>query len=146
MADFDRASSIQRLTGSAFDRVTFDADLSTHAPDAMLCGVIFVHAFWAGTSVRALSDFCSSLLRIDTIRRIQFVVCDIDEIPSCWPTLYAEDRSGGNGDAFWVCGGRVVARHTASRTCDFDTANRSLLHCCSTHTAASANTLGADAG
>ena len=146
MADFDRTSSIRRLTGSAFDRVTFDADLATQAPDSMPCGLIFVHAFWAGTSLRALSDFCDSLLRIDAERRIRFVICDIDKIPPRWPALYSNDHSGGNGDAFWVCNGRVVARHTTSRACDFDTANRSLLHCCSTRVDATTATLGEDAG
>jgi hypothetical protein len=130
MADFDRTESIQRLTGDAFDRVVFDADLSNHQPHTIDCGVIFVHAFWAGSSVRALADFCKSIVRIDTDRRLRCVVCDIDDIPARDPILYRGDISGGNGDVFWISNGQVVARHTASRSCDFDTANQSLIQWC----------------
>lgn len=132
MADFDRGKGIQRLTGDAFDRVIFDADLRTHQPHSLECGVIFVHAFWAGSSGRTLAEFCKSIVRIDTERRLRFVVCDIDEIPGFDPVLYGGDASGGNGDVFWVSNGQVVARHTASRSCNFDNANQSLLQSCGT--------------
>lgn len=130
MADFDRTASIQRLTGVAFRRVIFDHDLSNHPPHTIDCGVVFVHAFWAGSSVRSLADFCKSIVCIDADSRLRFIVCDIDDIPSCDPVLYRGDTSGGNGDVFWISNGRVVARHTASRSCDFDTANRSLIQWC----------------
>lgn len=127
MEEFDRTASIRRVSGEAFDRVTFDADLRLYPPESISCGVIFVHAFWAGTSVRSLADFGKSLIRIDQERQLRLVVCDIDSIPECLPQLYSGDTTGGNGDVFWICQGQVVARHTASRSCDFDTANRSLL-------------------
>ena len=130
MADFDRTASIRRLTGTAFDRVVFDADLHDHQPQTIACGVIFVHAFWAGSSVQSLAEFCKSIARVDTQRLLLFVVCDIDSILERDPSLYQSDGSGGNGDVFWISNGRVVARHTASRSCDFDTANRSLLQWC----------------
>jgi purine nucleoside permease len=131
MADFDRTDSIQRLTGNASDRVVFDADLSGHQPHTINCGVIFVHAFWAGSSRRTLAHFCQSIVRVDTDRRLRFIVCDIDDIPPLDPILYRGDLSGGNGDVFWMFNGQIVARHTASRSCDFDTANQSLIQCCS---------------
>lgn len=131
MADFDRTASIRRLTGDAFGRVIFDHDLSDHPPHAIGCGVIFVHAFWAGSPVRSLADFCKSIVCVDADCRLRFIVCDIDDIPSCDPVLYGGDTSGGKGDVFWISHGRIVARHTASRSCDFDTANASLIHWCS---------------
>lgn len=130
MADFDRTASIKRLTGDAFGRVIFDHDLSDHPLHAIDCGVIFVHAFWASSSVRSLANFCKSIVRVDADCRLCFIVCDIDDIPSCDPVLYGGDTSGGNGDVFWISHGRIVARHTASRSCDFDTANASLIQWC----------------
>ena len=130
MADFDRTASIRRLTGDAFDRVIFDPDLSEHQPHTIDCGIVFVHAFWAGSSVRALADFCKSIVCVDTDRRLLFVVCDIDNIPAHHPILYQGDNSGGNGDVFWISNGQVVARHTASRSCNFDTANQNLIQWC----------------
>ena len=128
MAEFDRTAIIQRLT--AFDRVVFDAELREHQPQTIDCGVIFVHAFWAGSSFQALADFSKSIVRVDTKRCLRFVVCDIDSISPADPRLYRGDASGGNGDAFWISNGLVVARHTASRSCNFDTANRSLIEWC----------------
>lgn len=130
MADFDRTSSIQRLTGEASSRVIFDPDLSKHQPQTIDCGVVFVHAFWAISSTRTLSNFCKSIVHVDKYRRLLFIVCDIDDIPARDPILYQGDNSGGNGDVFWISNGQVVARHTASRSCDFDTANQSLLQWC----------------
>ena len=130
MADFDRTDSIQRLAGNASDRVVFDADLRGHPPHSINCGVIFVHAFWAGSSRCSLIDFCKSIFRVDTDRRLRVIVCDIDDIPALDPNLYRGDLSGGNGDVFWISNGQVVARHTASRACDFDIANQSLLKLC----------------
>ena len=132
MADFDRTESIRRLTGALFDRVVFDTDLHDHEPRTIACGVIFVHAFWAGSSFQSLAKFCKSIARVDKEHRLLFVVCDIDSIPECDPSLYQGDFSGGNGDVFWISNGRVAARHTASRSCDFDTANRSLIQWCVT--------------
>lgn len=130
MAEYDRAKGIQRLTGEAFARVVFDAELRSNQPKTIECGVIFVHAFWAGSSSKTLADFCKSIVRVDTDSRLRFVVCDIDEIPPLDPILYRGDTSGGNGDVFWIAHVQVIARHTASRSCDFDTANQSLLQWC----------------
>lgn len=130
MTDFDRTESIKRLTGNASDRVVFDADLRVHPAHSINCGVIFVHAFWAGSSRRTLLDFCQSIVRVDKDRRLLIIVCDIDDIPALDPILYRGDLSGGNGDVFWISNGQVVARHTASRACDFDIANQSLLQWC----------------
>ncbi len=130
MADIDRTQSIRRLTGDAFGRVNFDPELSCYRGPSIACGVIFVHAFWAGSSVKTLQRFCTSLMRVDTDRRLRFVLCDIDSFAEPVPWLYEGDSSGGNGDLFWIHNGLVVARHTANRTCDFDTTNRNLLELC----------------
>jgi hypothetical protein len=127
MAEFDRSASIRRLSGTAFDRVIFDPDLHDHQLHTIDCGVIFVHAFWAVSSVRSLTEFCESIFRVDTQHRLRFVVCDIDSIPERDPSLYQGDGSGGNGDVFCISNGRVVARHTASRSCDFDNLERRCL-------------------
>jgi hypothetical protein len=131
MAEFDRTKSIQRFTEKAFERVFFDASLSGNPLPEIKCGVIFVHAFWAGSSGKTLAALCESISRIDSNNRLRFIVCDIDEIPPLDPALYGGDSSGGNGDVFWISNGRVIGRHTASRSCDFDTANQSLLERCS---------------
>ena len=130
MADFDRTQSIKRLTGDGFDRVNFDPELIGYSGPSIACGVIFVHAFWAGSSVKTLKSFCDSLVRVDTERRLRFVVCDIDSFAEPVPWLYQGDSSGGNGDLFWIHNGLIVARLTANRSCDFDTTNRSLLELC----------------
>jgi len=136
MSDFNRTESIKRLTGDAYDRVTFDPDLGRHDPHLIKCGVVFVHAFWAGSSTRCLSDFCKALIRTDKHSQVLFVVCDIDDISPRASVLYNGGITGGNGDIFWIADGNVRARHTASRSCDFDTTTQSLLNCChsSTHT------------
>jgi hypothetical protein len=130
LTDFDRKESIRRLTDNAFDRAVFDANLGEHRPHTIDGGVIFEQAFWAAFSVRSLADFSKSIVRIDTDRRLRFVDCDIDDISSCNPILYHGAPSGGNENAFWISNGQFVARHSASRSCDFDTANQSLVQWC----------------
>ncbi len=130
MADFDRMQSIKRLAGDAFDRVNFATELIGYSGPSIACGVIFVHAFWASSSVKTLKRFCVSLVNVDTDRRLRFVLCDIDSFEETVPWLYQGDSSGGNGDLFWIHNGLVVARHTANHSCDFETTNRYLLEWC----------------
>ncbi|MEZ5944856.1 MAG: hypothetical protein R3C18_26020 [Planctomycetaceae bacterium] len=123
----DRTASVMNLAGDAADRVTFDANLSATNIADISCGVIFVHAFWAGSSVTALKRFCEMLVRVDPNRRLTFTVCNIDEIEPERIDLYAGDHTGGNGDIVWVRDGVVLARHNASRCCDLEATTRNLL-------------------
>ena len=133
MIDLDRNARIERLTSVAADRVVFDAELSRTSADAISCGIVFVHAFWAGSSRHTLRRFCESLVRVDPERKLTFVLCDIDLIQPIRDDIYCGDRSDGNGDIAWVRDGVVIARHNGSRECDFDTTTRSLLLTCTTY-------------
>ncbi len=130
MADFDRTASVKRLVGDASGRVSFDADLSSTTVADISCGIIFIHAFWAGTSVAALKRICDTLIRVDPDGRLSMVVCDIDEIEPLIGDLYNGDTTSGNGDIVWIHSGTVRARHNTSRDCDFDTTTKSLLSEC----------------
>ena len=135
MADFDREASVKRTCPSAADRLLFDADLSLHPVEDIRCGIIFVHAFWAGQSILTLRKLGESLNRVDPAHRVELIVCDIDEIqqlPDWQARFYGDDTTGGGGDASWIANGVVRARHNASRQCDFDTTTRSLLLECNT--------------
>ncbi len=130
MADIDREASVKRTCPSAADRYIFDPALSLHPLEGTRCGIVFVHAFWAGQSHHTLKKLGESLARVDPERRVELIVCDIDEIEQLpdWQTrFYGGDITGGGGDASWIANGVVRARHNASRQCDFDTTTRSLL-------------------
>jgi hypothetical protein len=127
MADFDRYASVRRTCPSAAKRIVFDADLSLHPLEQIQCGIVFIHAFWASSSHLALKRIADTLARIDIGCRLDFIVCDIDDVKHLYDCLYDADRTGGNGDLSWIVNGVVRARHNASRQCDFETTTRSLL-------------------
>jgi hypothetical protein len=130
MTDFDGFASVKRTCPSAAERVAFDASLSSHPPEQIRCGIVFIHAFWAAQSHLALKSIGGTLARIDPDCRLEFIVCDIDDIqqiPDWQDRLYGGDGTGGNGDVLWIANGVVKARHNSSRQCDFDMTTRSLL-------------------
>ena len=130
LPDFDRAASVKRNCPSAAERLVFDASLSLHPLANIQCGIVFIHAFWAGQSILTLRKLGESLARVDTEHRVDLIVCDIDEIQQLrdWQTrYYGGDITGGGGDALWIANGNIRARHNASRQCDFDGTIRSLM-------------------
>jgi hypothetical protein len=133
MNDFDRHASVMRACPAPANRLVFDADLSSHPIEQIQCGVVFIHAFWAGQSHRAIKRIADTLARVDPNGRLQFIVCDIDDIqqiPDWQQRFYAGDETGGNGDLLWIARGVIQARHNATRQCDFETTSRSLLREC----------------
>ena len=133
MTDFDGFASVKRACPSAARRVVFDANLSLHPLERIQCGIVFIHAFWAGQSHLALKKIGDILACIDPDCQLEFIVCDIDDIqqfPDWQDRLYGGDGTDGNGDVLWIANGVVQARHNASRQCEFDTTTRSLLLKC----------------
>ena len=116
MTDFDGNASVKRTCPSIADRIVFDADLSSHPLAQIRCGIVFIHAFWAGSSHTALRRIADTLTRIDPDRHLDFIVCDIDNIEHLHDVLSSGDTTGGNGDLLWISAGIVHARHNGTPT------------------------------
>lgn len=130
MAAFDRKGSVMRACPQVADRLVFDADLSSHPLDEIKCGIVFIHAFWAGSSYQTLKAIGGILARLDPDGYLAFIVCDLDEIQQLldWQSsIYNGDWTGGNGDLLWVANGVIQARHNSSRQCDFAKATQRLM-------------------
>jgi hypothetical protein len=76
---------------------------------AIRCGILFVMAFWSGTSYRSLTQLKQALAKLDPKGRLEVVVVDTDGCPDLYDSPELLGKLHGNGEAAWIIRGRVVA-------------------------------------
>jgi hypothetical protein len=72
------------------------------------CGVLFVMAFWSGTSRQAFAELKRSLEECDPEGRIELVVVDTDGCPSLYDLPEFVGKLRGHSEAAWVREGKIV--------------------------------------
>lgn len=90
-------------------RTRFLAEADRNALLAIRSGILFVVAFWSGTSLRSFCRLREALSKFDAEGRLEAVVVDTDGCPDLLqaPEL-ANIVFGGNGETAWVRGGKVL--------------------------------------
>jgi len=73
------------------------------------CGVLFVMAFWSGTSRQAFAELKRSLEATDPNSRLELIVVDTDGCPSLNELPEFVGKLHGNGEAAWVLEGKIVS-------------------------------------
>jgi hypothetical protein len=73
------------------------------------CGILFIMAFWSGTSFQSFARLKQVLSRLDPAGRLEVVVVDTDGCPDLYEAPELVGKLHGNGEIAWVSAGQVVA-------------------------------------
>jgi hypothetical protein len=112
-------------------RVRYLSETDRSVIQTIRCGVLFVMAFWSGTSLRSFTHLKQTLARLDPDGRLEVVVVDTDGCPDLYHVPELLGKMHGNGEAAWISEGKVVATASCgSHPKAFETYTRHLLGEC----------------
>lgn len=112
-------------------RVRYLAEADRSAIQTIRRGILFVMAFWSGTSFQSFARLKQTLSRLDPDGRLEIVVVDTDGCPDLYEVPELVGKMHGNGEAAWVCGGRIVCTASnGSQPQAFEVYTRHLLDEC----------------
>ena len=90
------------------NRTRFYSEADQSIVGTIRCGVLFVMAFWSGTSRLAFAELKRSLEANDPEGRLELIVVDTDGCPSLYELPEFVGKLHGHGEAAWVLGGKIV--------------------------------------
>ena len=93
------------------------------------CGILFLMAYWSGTSFRSFSRLKQTLERLDPAGLLEVVIVDVDGCEA-YENVPEKIRAivGGNGETAWIIKGKVIATASCgSHPKAFETYTRYLL-------------------
>jgi hypothetical protein len=96
------------LPPSLAKRTRFYSEADQSIVGTIRCGVLFVMAFWSGTSRLAFAELKRSLEANDREGRLELIVVDTDGCPSLCELPEFVGKLHGHGEAAWVLGGEIV--------------------------------------
>jgi hypothetical protein len=112
-------------------RVRYLSQADRSVIQTIRCGVLFIMAFWSGTSSTSFSRLKQVLSNLDSAGRLEVVVVDTDGCPDLYEAPELVGKLHGNGEAAWISDGRVVCTATCgSHPNAFETLTRHLLTEC----------------
>jgi hypothetical protein len=97
------------LSPSLAKRTRFYSETDQSIVGTIRCGVLFVMAFWSGTSRLAFAELKRALEENDPNGRLELVVVDTDGCPSLYDLPDFVGKLHGNGEAAWVFQGKIVS-------------------------------------
>ena len=139
MFSADHTTRLGWLAGRSevpIERIRFVSESDESLLQEIDCGVLFIMAFWSGSSVTNFVHMTRVLGKLDPSGSLQFVVADIDGAESLCKGLLARKTFsgfGGYGEAAWIHQGRVISIAGATG-CDpsfFESNIRDLMQLCS---------------
>src|SRR4051812_43845838 len=102
MEIFDPVRSLN-LEEPIVSRVRYLAEADRSVFQTIHCGVLFVMAFWSGTSRVSWSQLKQVLAKHDPAGKLEVVVVDTDGCPDLYETPeFGETLIGGNGETAWI--------------------------------------------
>ena len=127
----DRARVLKLDEPPLVGRVRYLAEADRSVIQTIRCGILFVMAFWSGTSFQSLARLKKTLAQFDPDGRLEVVVVDTDGCPDLYEVPELVGMMHGSGETAWVSGGRVVCTASCgSHPKAFDTYTRHLLGEC----------------
>lgn len=96
------------LSPSLEKRTRFYSEADQSIVGTIRCGVLFVMAFWSGTSRQAFAELKRSLEANDPDGRLELVVVDTDGCPSLYELPEFAGKLHGHGEAAWVLERKII--------------------------------------
>ncbi|HCS53138.1 hypothetical protein [uncultured Rubinisphaera sp.] len=108
-AKLNRLQVLQKYSPRIAHRIELISAEELEKIETLDCGILFVMAFWAGTSVRMFEALGRVLREVDEMEKIKLLVVDTDELTDSYKTPpFNSVTMGGNGETFWIRNGEVV--------------------------------------
>jgi hypothetical protein len=127
----DRARVLKLREPPLAGRARYLAEADRSVIRTIRCGILFVMAFWSGTSIQSFARLKQILSRLDPSGRLEVVVVDTDGCPDLYEVPELVGKLHGNGEAAWVGAGRVICTAAfRSHPAAFETFTRHLLGEC----------------
>lgn len=123
------AIRILKLTEPPFaGRVRFLAEANRTVFETLRFGILFVMAFWNGTSSHSFTWLKRCLLKNDPEGLLEVLVVDTDGCPDLYEVPELLGKMHGNGEVVWILEGRILGTASfGSHPDEFDTLTKQLL-------------------
>jgi hypothetical protein len=118
MSPFDPLGGLGPIPQSHQGRVRFLAEADRSVIGTIRLGILFVMAFWSGSSRTAFAHLKTVLSEVDPDGRLEVVVVDTDGCPDLYENPEFLGKLHGNGEAAWIDRGRIVAVATGGSAPD----------------------------
>ena len=105
---FDPLRALGDIPPSHAARLRFLAEADRSVVDSMGFGILFVMAFWSGTSRKAFAELKRVLTECDPKGRLELVVVDTDGCPDLYDLPEFTGKMHGAGETAWVKDGKIV--------------------------------------
>jgi hypothetical protein len=105
---FDGLGALGEIPPSHSGHLRFLAQADRSVVESIRFGVLFVMAFWSGTSRRAFAELKRVLAECDTTGRMELVVVDTDGCPDLYDLPEFLGKMHGHGETAWVKDGKIV--------------------------------------
>lgn len=94
------------------NRITYHCDAGTEVLNRIERGLLFVMAFWSGTSYQSLIAITETLAEIDLEARLEFVIIDTDGASELYDHPGFRNKLHGHGEIAWIRNGKIVSATT----------------------------------
>ena len=114
-----RLRQLKQSSGGLFSELEF-LEVETKDTATLERGVLFLMAFWSGPAVVGLGNLCRVLGNAGLPPGFVFRVLDIDGASKALLERLSKFpiRIGGNGEAYWFCGGEIFAMTSVATASD----------------------------
>ena len=103
------AISILKLDEPPFaGRVGFLTETDRSVLEEIQFGILFVMAFWSGTSLQSFARLKKCLSNFDPNSLLEVVVVDTDGCPDLYEVPELLGKMHGNGEAAWIQEGQIM--------------------------------------
>jgi len=105
---FDRVRALGEIPRSHAPRLRFLAEADRSVISTMKLGVLFIMAFWSGSSRLAFAELKRVLAELDPTGQLELVVVDADGCPDLYDTPEFLGKLHGAGETAWIKNGKIV--------------------------------------
>ena len=104
----DGLRSLEKYSKLPVERIKYTPDADEMVIREIPRGILFLMAFWSGSSVTAFKQLTEVISRLDQNGTLELVVVDVDGSPALYQVPEFLGRVHGNGEAAWVRNGIIV--------------------------------------
>jgi hypothetical protein len=101
--------SLAKYTKLPIERIRYVPDADEGILNDISRGILFLMAFWSGTSVKGFATLTQVVATLDQEKALELVVIDVDGSPALYHIPEFLGNVHGNGETAWVRNGSVIA-------------------------------------
>ena len=124
----DGLRALANYTNLPVERIKYFPEADESIINSIQQGILFLMAFWSGTSVRAFARLAEVIAKPEEFGTIDFVAVDIDGSHFLYEIPEFLGKVHGNGETAWIRNGQIVNTSRIGFNIDcFEPNTRSLL-------------------